>query len=61
MTEDMQEHGVLVGVVLMITSCVVLIMALYQALFATANSEKILTPIMPGVNIPWDELHRICF
>lgn len=48
--------GVLVGVVLMVTSIVVLIMALYQALFATANSEKILTPIMPGVNIPWNEL-----
>ena len=48
--------GVLVGVLLMMASVGVLIVALYQGLFATANSEKILTPIMPGVNIPWNEL-----
>ena len=48
--------GVLVGVILMVASVVVLVIALYQTFFSTAKSEKILTPIMPGVNIPWNEL-----
>lgn len=48
--------GVVVGVLLMLASIVVLLVALYQALFSSSKSEKLLTPIMPGVNIPWSEL-----
>ena len=50
--------GAFIGVALMLASMVVLFFALYQALFATASdsSQPVLTPIMPGVNLPWNDI-----
>ena len=48
--------GSLAGVLLMLLSVVVLILTLYQALTASDKSQQVLTPIMPGVNLPWSEI-----
>lgn len=48
--------GAITGVGLMATSVVVLIYALYQALLSAPGSQQVLTPVMPGVNLPWSEI-----
>ena len=51
--------GAFIGIILMLASMVVLSFALYQALFATpsdSSSQPVLTPIMPGVNLPWNDI-----
>ena len=50
--------GAFIGVALMLASMVVLFFALYQALFASVSdsSQPVLTPIMPGVNLPWNDI-----
>lgn len=54
--------GVVVALFLMLVSLFVLSLSLYQSLFGgSGGGEKgregqILTPIMPGVNLPWNQL-----
>ena len=48
--------GAIVGVVLMVTSVLVLVYALYQALLSSPGNQQVLTPVMPGVNLPWSEI-----
>ena len=48
--------GALVGVLLMVLSFLVLIFTLYQAIIATDSSQQVLTPVMPGVNLPWSDV-----
>ena len=50
------DIGVALGLVLMVTSVLVLVYSLYQALFGNSDSDQVLTPMMPGVNIPWNQL-----
>ena len=40
----------------MFLSVFVLILTLYQALVASGDSQQVLTPVMPGVNLPSSEL-----
>lgn len=47
--------GVLVGALLMVTSVVILSLTLYKA-FAKDAPEQVLTPVMPGVNVPWSQV-----
>ncbi|EDO41093.1 predicted protein [Nematostella vectensis] len=47
--------GVFVGVGLMALSVMVLSLTLYQA-FTKEAPEQVLTPVMPGVNLPWSQL-----
>ena len=48
--------GALIGVVLMFSSVGVLCYTLYQGLVAEDNSQQVLTPVMPGVNLPWKDI-----
>lgn len=48
--------GALAGVLLMMLSVAVLMLTLYQAMTVADSSQQVLTPIMPGVNLPWSEL-----
>lgn len=49
--------GMVVGVILMLLSVVVLILVLFQALLSSGDiSEQVLTPVMPGVNLPWNDI-----
>ncbi len=48
--------GALMGVCLMLLSVVVLIFTLYQALLVPDSPQQVLTPVMPGVNLPWSDL-----
>lgn len=48
--------GALTGVVLMCLSVVVLVLTLYQAVTLADSSQQVLTPIMPGVNLPWSDI-----
>lgn len=52
------DIGVVVGMMLMVTSVIVMVLALYRNLIQgnQSNEEQILTPLMPGVNLPWNEL-----
>lgn len=52
------DIGVIVGLLLMVMSIVVMVFALYQNLIKGEQSKEkqILTPLMPGVNLPWNEL-----
>ncbi|KAL9968826.1 hypothetical protein ACROYT_G020963 [Oculina patagonica] len=47
--------GVLVGALLMVASVVILCLTLYKA-FAKDAPEQVLTPVMPGVNVPWSQV-----
>ncbi|XP_068757031.1 membrane-bound transcription factor site-2 protease-like isoform X1 [Montipora capricornis] len=49
------SFGVLVGSLLMVTSVVVLSLTLYKA-FSRDAPEQVLTPVMPGVNLPWSQV-----
>lgn len=48
--------GALIGVMLMGSSVVVLGFTLFQTFFASEPSEQVLTPVMPGVNLPWSDI-----
>jgi S2P endopeptidase len=48
--------GSLAGVLLMFMSVAILILTLYQTLTLSDSSQQVLTPIMPGVNLPWSEI-----
>ena len=53
--------GVLIGVVLMVSSVAVLLYTLYQFVFSrfyedSTHSRQVLTPVMPGVNLPWNDM-----
>ena len=48
--------GACIGVMLMVLSIVVLGFTLFQTFFASEPSEQVLTPVMPGVNLPWSEI-----
>ena len=48
--------GAFVGVSLLLLSVVVLVFTLYQAVTAPDSSQQVLTPVMPGVNLPWSDL-----
>lgn len=48
--------GALVGVMLMLLSVGVLVLTLYQAMTVSDSSQQVLTPVMPGVNIPWSDI-----
>lgn len=48
--------GVVVSLCLMVTSLCVLSFSLYQSLFGRSDREQVLTPIMPGVNLPWNQI-----
>lgn len=50
------DLGALVGVFLMLLSVLVLIFTLYQALTVPDSSQQVLTPVMPGVNLPWSDI-----
>ena len=48
--------GALIGVLLMLTSVGVLGLTLYQAFAAPEGTQQVLTPVMPGVNLPWNDI-----
>lgn len=53
--------GVLTGVVLMLMSVAVLAYTLCQFIFSRVSedgtsSQQVLTPVMPGVNLPWNDI-----
>ena len=48
--------GALIGVLLMLMSVVVLCLTLYQAFAAPEGTQQVLTPVMPGVNLPWNDI-----
>ena len=48
--------GALSGVLLMFTSIGVLAFTLFQTLSASEGTQQVLTPVMPGVNLPWRDL-----
>ena len=48
--------GAVIGVLLMVLSVVVLVLTLYQAMTVSDTSEQVLTPVMPGVNLPWSDI-----
>ena len=48
--------GAFIGVLLMMTSMAVLCFALYQTFHASEPSEQVLTPVLPGVNLPWKDI-----
>ena len=48
--------GALAGVVLMFSSIIVLIFTLFQSLNLYQDTRPVLTPVMPGVNLPWRDL-----
>ena len=48
--------GALSGVLLMFLSVVVLLLTLLQALGQSDSTQQVLTPVMPGVNLPWSDI-----
>lgn len=48
--------GALIGVLLMLLSVVVLCLTLYQTFAAPEGTQQVLTPVMPGVNLPWNDI-----
>ena len=48
--------GALIGVLLMVLSVLVLCLTLYQAFTAPEGTQQVLTPVMPGVNLPWNDI-----
>ena len=48
--------GALSGIILMFSSVVVLVYTLYQSAIASEGTRPVLTPVMPGVNLPWRDL-----
>ncbi|KAK2550231.1 Membrane-bound transcription factor site-2 protease [Acropora cervicornis] len=49
------SFGVFVGALLMISSIVILCLTLYKA-FTQNAPDQVLTPVMPGVNVPWSQV-----
>ncbi len=48
--------GVLIGVLLLVGSILVLSFTLCQSFITAGPSERVLTPVMPGVNLPWNDI-----
>lgn len=48
--------GAFIGVLLMVSSVAVLALTLYQTFTVTDSSQQLLTPVMPGVNLPWRDI-----
>ena len=48
--------GALSGIILMFSSVVVLVYTLYQSAIASEGTQPVLTPVMPGVNLPWRDI-----
>ena len=48
--------GALCGIILMFSSVVVLVFTLFQSLSVYEDTRPVLTPVMPGVNLPWRDL-----
>lgn len=48
--------GAVIGVLLMVLSVAVLVLTLYQAMTVSDSSQQVLTPVMPGVNLPWSDI-----
>lgn len=48
--------GILTGVLLLVGSILVLSITLCQSFISSVPSEKVLTPVMPGVNLPWNDI-----
>lgn len=48
--------GAVTGVLLMLLSVAVLVLTLYQAMTVSDSSQQVLTPVMPGVNLPWGDI-----
>ena len=48
--------GAVAGVTLMFASVLVLIFTLFQSLNLSEGTQPVLTPVMPGVNLPWRDL-----
>lgn len=48
--------GALSGIILMLTSVPVLIFTLVQSTTSYEDTRPVLTPVMPGVNLPWKDL-----
>ena len=53
--------GICTGLVLMVLSVLVLTFSLYQTLFGQSKDKQVLTPIMPGVNVPWNQIAHYIF
>ena len=47
--------GTVVGVLLLFVSVCLLVFTPFQALRASDPSQRVLAPVMPGVNLPWNE------
>ena len=48
--------GAVAGVLLMFSSVLVLVFTLFQSLSLYQDTRPVLTPVMPGVNLPWRDL-----
>lgn len=48
--------GALIGVILMFSSLIVLAYTLVQSLSVYEDTQPVLTPVMPGVNLPWRDI-----
>lgn len=48
--------GALSGIILMFSSVGVLAFTLLQSVSATEGTQPVLTPVMPGVNLPWRDI-----
>lgn len=53
--------GTVVGVLLLFISVCLLVFTPFQALQASDPSHRVLTPVMPGVNLPWSEIAYYLF
>ena len=48
--------GAIAGIILMFSSIIVLLFTLFQSLNIYESTQPVLTPVMPGVNLPWRDL-----
>ena len=48
--------GALSGIILMFCSLGVLVFTLFQSVSTSDNTRPVLTPVMPGVNLPWRDI-----
>ena len=56
------DLGVLVGLLLMAFAFFIMILTLYQSMVKEElKGEQVLTPLMPGVNLPWNEVSYYFF
>lgn len=53
--------GIGTGLLLMLLSLLVLLFSLYQAFSSQSKTDQVLTPVMPGVNLPWNQIAHYIF